>query len=98
MMKYARDIRVEHAAQVSHAIRFKLATGRGLISQEWRRVVPAHVFDLLGGLPKEQVGADGGPNTPTTTAAASALGVKFGQNVRNATSLHGSWTESRTAA
>jgi uncharacterized protein YunC (DUF1805 family) len=29
------------------------------------------------------------PKTPTMTAAASALGVKAGQTVRNATSPHG---------
>ena len=32
------------------------------------------------------------PKTPTTTAAASALGVNWGQTVRSATSPQGTWT------
>ena len=38
------------------------------------------------------------PKTPTTTAAAVALGTNLGQTVRRATSPQGTWTVNSTAA
>ena len=38
------------------------------------------------------------PKTPTTTAAAVASGLNRGQNVRKATSRHGTCTVKSTAA